>query len=102
MKDKLCPKMEHALVLLGKKWTGLIVLSLLNGPQKFTQMEHFITGISPRLLTERLKDLILEEIIKKNVYAETPVRIEYILTEKGIDLSATYKKISQWAEKWTK
>ncbi len=102
MNDKLCPKMEHTLVLLGKKWTGLIVLSLLKGPQKFTEMEHFITGISPRLLTERLKELILEEIIKKNVYPETPVRIEYILTEKGIDLSATYKKIGQWAEKWTK
>jgi len=100
MSNKLCPKMEHTLVLLGKKWTGLIVLSLLSGSQKFTEMEKFITGISPRLLTERLKELICENIIEKNVYPETPIKIEYKLTEKGIGLSATYKKISEWTEKW--
>ncbi len=100
MNDMLCPKMEEALKLLGKKWTGLIILSLLDGPRKFSDMEHFITNISSRLLTERLKDLINEDIIKKEVYAQTPVLIEYRLTDKGLDLSETYKKIAQWTEKW--
>ncbi|MCD4827098.1 MAG: helix-turn-helix transcriptional regulator [Acholeplasmataceae bacterium] len=100
MNDMLCPKMEEALKLLGKKWTGLIILSLLDSPRKFSDMEHFITNISSRLLTERLKDLINEDIIKKEVYAQTPVLIEYRLTDKGLDLSETYKKIAQWTEKW--
>lgn len=100
MNDKLCPKMEHALILLSKKWTGLIVLSLLNGPKKFSDMEQFIPGISPRLLTDRLKLLLHENIIRKNVYPETPVRIEYELTQKGLDLNDAYSKISEWAEKW--
>lgn len=100
MENQLCPKMEHTLTLLGKKWTGLIVLSLLNGPKKFTEMEKFINGISSRLLTERLKELITEDIIIKNVYPETPIRIEYKLTEKGTDLSDTYNMIGEWTEKW--
>lgn len=101
MHDNLCPKMEHTLVLLGKKWTGLIVLALLGGPRKFSEMEQYITNISPRLLTERLKELMNENIIEKNVYAETPVRVEYKLTDKGLDLSSTYRKIAEWTEKWT-
>lgn len=100
MNEKLCPKMEHTLNLLGKKWTGLIVLSLLDGPRKFSEMEKFIPNISSRLLTERLKELVAEEIIEKKVYPETPVRIEYKLTKKGLDLSSTYHKIGEWAEKW--
>ncbi len=100
MNDTLCPKMESALTLLSKKWTGLIVLSLLNGPKKFSDMENFIPSISPRLLTDRLKLLVDENIIRKNVYPETPVRIEYELTKKGQDLNETYKRIGEWAEKW--
>lgn len=100
MDEKLCPKMEHTLTLLGKKWVGLIVLSLLNGPKKFTEMENYISGISARLLTERLKLLVNEDIIRKNIYPDTTIRIEYELTDKGLDLSETYKSIGDWTEKW--
>ena len=100
MESKLCPKMEKTLSLLGKKWNGLIVFSLMDGPKKFNEMEKFINGISPRMLTERLKELELDEIVIKRVYPTTPVRIEYELSEKGIDLSNTYDAIGEWAEKW--
>ena len=100
MNDELCPRMEHALSLLGKKWTGLIVFSLLNGSSKFSDIQKYIPAISARLLTERLKELIDEGIVIKNVYPETPVRIEYTLTRKGIELSSAYNSIGEWAEKW--
>ena len=100
MTEKLCPKMETTLELLGKKWIALIVFALLSGPKKFSEMEKFIPGLSARMLTERLKELELKEIIVKNVYPETPVRIEYILSQKGVDLTSAFNAIGEWAEKW--
>lgn len=100
MSDQLCPKVEKTLTLLGKKWIGLIVFSLLEKPRKFSEIEQFINGISGRMLTERLKELETEGIIKKEILSTTPIKIEYSLTRKGIDLTETYSKISDWADKW--
>ena len=56
--------------------------------------------MSARILTERFKELELEGIIIRKVYPETPVRIEYELTEKGSDLQAVMDEVQKWAEKW--
>lgn len=96
----LCPKFEHAFELLGKKWTGLIIRVLLNGPKRFSDIKQLINELSDRMLTERLKALECEGIIKRNVYPEIPVRIEYELTEKGIELEKAMEEIQKWAEKW--
>ena len=100
MNETLCPKMEETLTLLGKKWIGLIVFTLLGGQKKFSDMEKFIPGLSARVLTERLKELVAKGIIKKNIAPGTPVKIDYELTRKGIDLTSTFKTIAEWAEKW--
>ncbi len=100
MNQNLCPKMESTLTLLGKKWVALIVFSLLEGPCKFSDMEKYIPGLSARMLTERLKDLEGLGIVKKAIFNTTPIKIEYSLTRKGIDLTDTFKSIGTWAEKW--
>jgi len=100
MNEKLCPKMEESLMLFGKKWIGLIVFSLLDGPKKFSDIEKFIPGLSGRVLTERLKELEKIGIINKNVTSDNTVKINYELTRKGIDLSNVFKSIGDWAEKW--
>ena len=96
----LCPKFEKAFQLLGKKWNGLIIKALLDGPKRFSDIRSVIPELSDRMLTERFKELEAEDIVKRRVYAEIPVRIEYELTEKGIDLSSSMDKIQSWAEKW--
>lgn len=100
MSKNLCPKIEASLVLLSKKWVGLIIFSLINSPMKFSDMEHFIPGISSRLLNERLKYLEKEGLINRRIFDENPIRIQYELTRKGIDLQHTFIKIGEWAEKW--
>jgi len=100
MEDKMCPKMEETLIMLGKKWIGLILFALFDGPRKFSDIEKFIPNISAKMLTERLKELEQLGIIVKNVYSESHVRIEYSLTRKGVDLSDAFKKIAEWTEKW--
>lgn len=97
----LCPKFEAAFELLGKKWTGLIIRSLLDGSKRFSDIQEVIPNISARMLTERFKELEEQNVIIRNVYPEMPVRIEYELTEKGKDLEKTMSEIQNWAEKWT-
>lgn len=98
----LCPRFEYAFGLLGKKWTGLIIRVLLDGPKRFCDLRSLIPDLSDRMLTERFKELEAEGIIKRNVYPETPVRVEYELTEKGRELRAAMDEVQKWAEKWVK
>lgn len=101
MKDfYFCPKFESAFELIGTKWMGLIIRVLLEGPKRFSYIRQLIPSLSDRMLTERFKALEAEGIIKRNVYPETPVRIEYELTEKGKDLKAALDEIQKWADKW--
>ncbi|KAB7672477.1 winged helix-turn-helix transcriptional regulator [Bacillus sp. B1-b2] len=95
----ICPRFERAMGILSQRWTGLIIYQLLNGPQRFCSIESSI-GISGRLLSERLKDLEQQGIVKREVYPEIPVRIEYSLTEKGHSLEPLMKELEVWSKKW--
>lgn len=97
----LCPKFEAAFTLLGKRWTGLIIRSLLDGPKRFSDISDMIPNMSARMLTERFKELEKEGIILRTVYPEIPVKIEYSLTEKGRDLAPAMDEIQKWAERWS-
>ena len=97
---ELCPKFEKAFQLLGKKWNGLIIRSLMDGPKRFSDIKALIPELSDRMLTERFKELEAEEIVIRKVYPDIPVRIEYSLSDKGRDLKASMDNIQQWAEKW--
>lgn len=99
-KFNMCPRFENAFELLGKRWTGLIIRTLLSGRNRFSDIEESIPNMSARMLTERFKELEKEGIILRKVYPETPVRIEYELTEKGRDLQSAMDEIQKWAEKW--
>ncbi len=99
-KYHMCPKFESAFEFLGKRWTGLIIHTLLNGQKRFSDIEEAIPNLSARMLTERFKELEERGIVVRNVYPETPVRIEYELTEKGHELHKAISEIQKWAEKW--
>ncbi|QAT40440.1 helix-turn-helix domain-containing protein [Clostridium sp. JN-9] len=96
----LCPRFEKAFKLLGKKWNGLIIRVLLNGPKRFSEIKELIPELSDRVLTERFKELEAEGIIERNVFPETPVRVEYEITQKGKELEYAMEEIQKWAEKW--
>lgn len=96
----MCPKFESAFELLGKRWTGLIIRTLLSGQKRFTDIAEAIPNMSARMLTERFKELEKEGIVVRKVYPEVPVRIEYELTQKGADLQRAMDEIQKWAEKW--
>ncbi|OAS86818.1 MULTISPECIES: winged helix-turn-helix transcriptional regulator [Metabacillus] len=98
-KSLICPRFEKAMGILSQRWTGLVIYQLLNGPQRFSTIETSI-GITGRVLSDRLKDLENQGIVSREVYPETPVRIEYSLTEKGLSLEPLLRDIEKWSQTW--
>jgi DNA-binding HxlR family transcriptional regulator len=94
------PLFHHAAELVGKRWTAAILYSLFHGLNRFTDLVNAIPGVSSRMLTERLKELELEGVIERTVFPETPVRIEYAMTEKGLALRDVFIGLSKWAIQW--
>ncbi len=97
---QMCPRYEHAIQLLGKRWTGLILDSLMDGPRRFCELTATVEGLSDRVLSDRLRELESEGIVERVVYPHIPVRVEYRLTEKGSDLKPVVQAIHEWAEEW--
>ncbi|MBT5774707.1 MAG: helix-turn-helix transcriptional regulator [Dehalococcoidia bacterium] len=98
--ETFCPRFHHAVELIGRRWSGAIVRAMLGGATRFSEICATVPGLSDRLLSERLKELETEGIVTRTVYPETPVRIEYRLTEKGRALAPAIEAISGWADAW--
>src|SRR5437763_13567084 len=98
--DELCPRYQRAIDIIGKRWTCLILRVLMDGPRRFGQIEDVVGGLSARMLSERLKELEACGIVERRVYPQTPVRIEYVLTEKGSGLQRALDELRQWADAW--
>src|SRR5450432_2113195 len=89
--NQICPRYEHAAQLLGKRWTGLLLNALLEGPRRFCELTSLVEGLSDRVLSDRLRELETENIVK---------RIVYQLTEKGRALKPVVDAIHTWAQEW--
>lgn len=98
--SSLCPVVEHAFLLLGKKWVGLILHSLSEKPLHFCELERAIPSMSARILSQRMKELEAEGLVERKVYTGNPVRVTYGLTEKGMDLIPVLTAFAGWARKW--
>jgi DNA-binding HxlR family transcriptional regulator len=95
-----CPIFHRAVELIGRRWTGAIIRAMRSGCTRFSDISHAIPGLSDRLLSERLKELEAEGIVSRSVIPEMPVRIEYHLTAKGLDLDEVMGAISGWSHRW--
>ena len=100
LKPQLCARFHRAVELIGGRWTGAVIQLLLNGRLRFAQLRDAIPDISDRMLSERLRELELEGIVERIVVPETPVRVEYELTEKGRALEHALMSVGKWAERW--
>ncbi len=96
----ICPRYEHAIQLLGKRWTGLLLYALLEGPRRFCELTNTVEGLSDRVLSDRLRELELEGVVERVVYPQIPVRVEYQLTDKGRALEPVVLEIQKWATTW--
>ncbi|MCS5675230.1 MAG: helix-turn-helix domain-containing protein [Actinomycetota bacterium] len=95
-----CP-IARALEVVGDWWTPLILREIvLNGPQKFQDLERNL-GIAPAVLSNRLNDLIDNDLLERRQYSEHPERFEYIATSASQDFEAVLDELKRWGTKWT-
>lgn len=98
--QKIACSIEKALEVLNGKWTFLILRDLFDGTKRFGELRKSLFGISPKTLTERLKELEQKGILIRKAYATIPPRVEYSLTEKGLSLKPIIKAMKLWGSTW--
>ena len=96
----LCPRFHRAVELIGRRWTGALLRMLMDGRRRYSDLKGAVPDISDRMLSERLRELEAEGLVRRIVTPDTPVRVEYELTEKGLSLRAPLSAISAWASEW--
>lgn len=96
----VCANFHRAVELIGRRWSGAIIFLLLKGTARFADLRAGIPGITDRMLSERLHELEGEGIVSRTVIPDTPVRVEYALTEKGKGLATVIDSIGAWAHEW--
>ena len=103
MADSVPPvssRFHRAIELIGGRWTGVIIQTLLQGKTRYVLIKAAIPDITDRMLSERLRSLEAEDLVTRWVIADTPVRVEYELTDKGRSLQNALREIGTWAERW--
>ncbi|BCU82346.1 transcriptional regulator [Polycladomyces abyssicola] len=93
---------EEVLDVIGAKWSFLILRDLIEGPKRFGELLQSLKGASPKTLSVRLKELERHGIVTRTVYPEIPPKVEYALTEKGLDLKPIFREMKKWGCKWLK
>jgi DNA-binding HxlR family transcriptional regulator len=97
--DMTCP-VACALDVVGERWTILILRDLLlHGARRFQDFEQSLEGLTPSVLSSRLKALEGAGLIERRLYAEHPPRAEYLLTERGRDLGPVLDALRTWGSK---
>ncbi|HEY4874612.1 MAG TPA: helix-turn-helix domain-containing protein [Puia sp.] len=87
---------KDALDVLSGKWKLQIIISLSFGSKRFKQMAGEIPNITDRMLSKELKDLEMNQLIRRTVYDSTPVVVEYAMTAYGRSLEKVIKELHQW------
>ena len=94
-----CPRFHHAIELVGRRWTGAILRAMFAGSVRFSDIAETVPGLSDRLLSERLKELEAEGLVTRSCL-QSPMRVEYRLTEQGRALAPAIQALAEWAEAW--
>jgi DNA-binding HxlR family transcriptional regulator len=95
--DPDCPT-RIVLDRVGDKWTVLVVSALAEDTLRFTELRARVGGVAPKVLTQTLRALERDGILRRTVYAEVPPRVEYTLTRLGRSLAVPIEAIQTWAE----
>jgi DNA-binding HxlR family transcriptional regulator len=100
-KPACCPYFHQAVELIGRRWTGAIVEILMQGGSlRFSTIASAVPDLSDRMLSDRLKELESYALVERTVFPGPPVRVQYALTQKGLELSPALWELGRWARRW--
>lgn len=92
-----CP-VEIMLRILGGKWKIIIIYRLINGTKRFNELHKSMPKVTQRMLTSQLRELELDQIVHRQVYAQVPPKVEYSLTEVGKSLWPVLLQVEEWGK----
>ena len=90
---------DYAFQRIGGKYKGRILWVLREGCLRYGELNRAVVGITPKMLTQTLKELEADELITRKVYLEVPPKVEYSLTETGKELIPFISQMRSWGEK---
>jgi DNA-binding HxlR family transcriptional regulator len=99
---RVCEHYQRAAEIIGRRWNPQIVQVLLRGTCRYRDVKAAVAGISDHILSDRLRSLEAEGIVRREVTPDTPVRITYGLTEAGEGLAEAIGALAEWAERWAR
>lgn len=92
-----CPSRE-IMQRLGDKWTPLVLLTLAGGAHRFSALRQGIGAVTPKVLTNTLRNLERDGLVQRTVYAQVPVRVDYELTDLGRGILEPMDILRLWSE----
>ena len=96
---QVCGRYHAAADLLGKRWSASVVAILVeHRTVRFNQLRDAVPGITPKLLSERLRELEGAGLVERHVIGSMPVLVEYRITEKGAALIGVVAALQRWAD----
>ncbi|SDZ43370.1 winged helix-turn-helix transcriptional regulator [Herbiconiux ginsengi] len=96
LNEEECRGFQSAIELVGRRWTGAILLSITRGARRFSEIIRAVDGLSDRLLSQRLKELEAQGLVERTIVPTTPAYSRYTLTTRGIRLMAALHPLAQW------
>lgn len=95
-REGACEAITKVFGLLGKRWSGLIVVTLLEGPARFSELAQLVPGVSERMLSQRLSELAQAGLLTRVVEDGPPVGVSYQLTPDGEALRPALAELERW------
>jgi DNA-binding HxlR family transcriptional regulator len=90
---------DYAFQRIGGKYKGRILWVLREGCLRYGELKRTVVGITPKMLTQSLKELEFDKLITRKVYLEVPPKVEYSLTDTGMELIPFISLMRSWGEK---
>ncbi|SFB60435.1 transcriptional regulator, HxlR family [Rhizobium sp. NFR07] len=89
---------EAAIGLIDGKWKSVVLFHLLSGTLRFNELRKHIVNVTPRMLTNQLRELEDDGLIERKVYAQVPPKVEYSLSELGRSMEPILLALKYWGD----
>lgn len=101
IEEDKCRSFTASVELVGKRWNSGILLAITRGAERFSEIVAGVTGLSDRLLAQRLKELEGAGLVDRIVIPTTPVQVRYRLTDRGDDLMRALQPLVAYGARWS-
>ncbi len=89
---------EAAINLIDGKWKSVVLFHLMSGTLRFNEIRRLLTNVTPRMLTNQLRELEQDGLIKRKVYAQVPPKVEYSLSPLGKSMEPILLALKVWGD----